>query len=235
MTTTRCVQNFSRRRALIVSEDARATERLDDSLIRLGMQVVYVPAVEGSVTMSIDDLETDRDVLFLDGDLGVQLEMPRHAGIKLSMIPVVGMVGIEAPGRLGHLFACGATAFIKKPVHVGTVYSTLFMAINEYNQKLAWNRQQQEQEERRKQRRYVIKAVVLLMQQHALTDERAYEWLRRQSMCAQVSVEEMARRIVVQDPRCNGAMQFSRVAGACRSNARHVSAGQGIYSIQESS
>lgn len=222
MRPVRCVQNFNHRRALIVSENFRALDRLGDSLSRLGMSVLHLAPENGEVVMDKDNLQTERDVLFLDGDLGIKVDVPRYPGLDLSMIPVVGMVGIEAPSRLGRLFSYGATAFIKKPVHAGTVFFSLFMAVNEYNQQLAWNLNLLEQNQRRRQRRYVIKAVLLLMKWHGLTDEGAYEWLRQQSMCAQTSVEEFAKQLVEQAARQPQAMQPGRGAMVGQENALSI-------------
>lgn len=200
MNALRCVKNFNHRRALIVSEDLRATERLDDCLIRLGVGVEYVAAQEGRIRLDAVDLCSERDVLFLDGDLNTDVSVPNYPETTVSLIPVVGMVGIEAPGRLGRLFAHGATAFIKKPIHVGTVFSNLFMAVNEHNQRLAWCQAKQEFDAKRRMRRYVIKAVVLVMEEQSLTDDLAYEWLRKKSMYAQMSIEDLSKRFV--ESRC---------------------------------
>lgn len=196
MTAIRCVQNFSQRRALIVSDDYRALGRLDDYLIRLGLSVQYLPFDGGTVDLNVFGVAPNADVLFLDGDLGSAVFVPRYPESELPIVPVVGMVGIEAPSRLGALFANGATAFIKKPIHVGSVFSSLFMAVNAHKQRVALLEKSQDLQSRRNMRRFVIKAIVLLMEQLRIDDERAYILLRERSMDAQSSVEEYCKQFV---------------------------------------
>jgi len=191
------IQNFSRRRALIVSSDERATERLDTSLVRIGVQVEYADIRCDCVDLSAYKLSTDKDVLFLDGDLNTSIQIPRHSHTDIVLIPVIGMVGIEAPSRLNRLHTYGATAFIKKPVHAGTVFFNLSLAVNRHQQILNLSLEIQDHLVRRRLRRYVIKAILLVMEQHKLSDEQAYEWLRKQSMDHQMSLEELAKQLVL--------------------------------------
>ena len=106
------------------------------------------------------------------------------------------MVGIEAPSRLGKLYLHGATAFIKKPIHVGSVFSTLFMAVNDYERRVSYESTLRSHEDRRRQRRFVVKAVILLMQRYRFSDQEAYEWLRQQSMQTRVSIEDFCQNLV---------------------------------------
>lgn len=196
MTVVRCIQNFNRRRALIVSEDPRALGRLDDYLIRLGVRVQHLDIHNSSVDLTTAGVVPDDDVLFLDGDLNCDICVPTYPDSEVSIVPVIGMVGIEAPSRLGTLFAHGATAFIKKPIHVGTVFSSLFMAINSHVQQQSCLKRIESMEQRRHLRRYVVKAVILLMKHYSVDDEAAYSLLRTQSMRAQSSIENFSKRLV---------------------------------------
>src|SRR5207253_1014039 len=82
---------------------------------------------------------------------------------RLPPVPVIGLVGVEAPSRLKALVNLGATSFLRKPVHGGAVYTSLFMGINQFLLRAEMYERLQDLEERRRGRRAVIRAVILLM------------------------------------------------------------------------
>lgn len=193
------IQNFNGRRALIICDDSNATTRLDTSLMRMGICTEYVQVQHNHICLSEYQLCSDRDLLFLDGDLNTSISIPSIEGTHVPMIPVVGMVGIEAPSRLSRLLAHGATAFIKKPIHVGSVFFNLFIAINNHQQSVRLSVDINKHKVRHSMRRYVFKAILLIMEHQGIDDESAYEWLRRKSMDAQTPLEELSRIIVESD------------------------------------
>lgn len=208
MNAPRFVQNFKNRRAIVVSRDSRALEALDQMLMKLGLSVSYVPLNGDRAALEAGDLDGERDILLVDGDLNSPLDLPVSAVSETTVAPIVGLVGIEAPSRLKGLFQLGATAILRKPVHGAIVYSALVLAVN------AYQRQQQMEasillhEERRRQRRSVIKAIIEIMRIHGVDDDAAYNLLRRESMKARQSVEAFSEHFVQQMDR--SAQQRSR-------------------------
>lgn len=198
------IQNFARRQATIITADQRLLPSLQNTLAKLGVQIRLVSSQ--TTTLLFDDYPIDRnvDVLFLDGDLSGNVNIPRFCETALPLIPVIGMVGSEAPSRLGRLMNNGATTFIKKPIYADAVFSTLFMAINTHHEKTQLAQRIHTLEERRHARRYVIKAVTLVMQQFSVDDEEAYNLLRRHSMNEQCSIEHYAQQLVQQHERTLG-------------------------------
>ena len=98
MTEPRIIQNFLGYRAFVVSEAPADITQLDTSLAKLGLGVSY-PAVEGgTVRLGEEVLASDQSVLFVDADLNLTVEGLGQE--RLPRIPVIGLIGVEAPSRL---------------------------------------------------------------------------------------------------------------------------------------
>jgi AmiR/NasT family two-component response regulator len=198
MRSNRYVQNFRQRRALILSRDARAIEAISTMVARLGMSVEALSPEDCSLPLLPTGAEAQRDVLFLDGDLNVLPEAGQSGtggGMQIHF-PVVGLVGIEAPSRLRSLMQFGATAFLSKPVHSGSVFSALYLAVNTFETMAGLRLSVEELEHRRRYRRHVIKAVTLVMKSHSLDDEGAFALLRKEAMRARLSLEAYCEGVV---------------------------------------
>ena len=197
MSPARFVQNFSQCRALLVSRDSRALEALEATLPKLGLTVMTLALVEDEVALPLDDLDPERDILFVDGDLHRPLQWPQGPG-AVPPVPVVGIVGVEAPSRLKALIQIGATAFVPKPVHGATLYSALVLGVNAFARRQRMLSEIAEHEQRRRQRRHVVKAVVGIVAAEHVSDDIAYERLRRESMRLRISVETLSEMLVQQ-------------------------------------
>lgn len=196
MNTASFINNFNHKRALIISDDFSAVGTLGESLKRMGVGIEYISPSSKKIDLSKHGLCVDNDVLFLDGDLNINIEIPFCSDRGQALIPIIGMVGIEAPSRLNRLFSYGATAFIKKPIHTGTVFFNLYLAVNTYNKLTTLTEQLNDYKERRRNRRYVIKAMLILMNELKISDDEAYQRLRKESMNSQTSLETYSKRIV---------------------------------------
>ncbi len=188
MSGGRLIQNLRGGRALIVAEQGDATAGLIAMLGRLGMTPLFV--LPNSPDLNPARLDAERDVLLVDGDLSAGLALPLSPLAQLPPVPVIGLVGIEAPSRLRSLMTLGATAFLRKPVHHGSIYTALFLCVNEYRCRLLLERQLQELHHRRARRRFVIKAVLGVMRRTDVDEDAAYDALRRESMRARQSIED---------------------------------------------
>lgn len=196
MSSSRYVQNFRQRRALLLSNDPRAIETVSTMVTRLGMALEPLCAVPSEFRPVLEKVDAQRDVLFLDGDLNLFPESVQVVENELPQIPVVGLVGIEAPSRLRSLMQFGATAFLSKPVHSGAVFSALYLAVNTFEQKADLRLSIEELERRRRYRRHVIKAVTMVMKSHSLDDEGAFALLRKEAMRARLSLEAYCEGVV---------------------------------------
>ncbi len=197
MAAPRYIQNFSRRQAILVSDDQRVGTTLSPILSRLGLTMGQRMTANTQIEWAPADLDPERDIILVDGDLPRMPIVPRAAsGETTPLVPVVGLVGVEAPSRLKTLLQVGATAFLAKPIHGGAVYSALYLAVNEHARKTGMINAIQMHEQRRNQRRFVVKAVLLVMRERDCDDEAAFAHLRNRSMHARVSVEQYCQYVV---------------------------------------
>lgn len=188
--TPRLLQNFKGGRALIVTARSGSETALESTLAKLGVTSEYPPIIDGKAHIDPGSLQADRDILFIDGDLEGAVTLEVDPGSRLPPVPVIGMVGVEAPSRLKALVNLGATSFLRKPVHGGAVYASLFMGINQFLLRSEMNGRLQDLESRRRGRRSVVRSIILLMQQDGLDEDNAYSQLRRDSMRARLSLEQ---------------------------------------------
>lgn len=187
MKQPRVTQNFRDFRASIITSDSRTTTTLQTVLPRLGLTVDAIHE-----TLPFEPAPGPR-VVFIDGDLalpsaGEEPEMPAECAI-------VGLIGSEAPSRLRGLVSLGALAFLTKPVHSGSVYSALFLAVNSFNRSMAMQAQIDDLKQRRKGRAHVLRAVTEMVLREGIGPDQAYDRLRRSAMHARQSVEDFCEAL----------------------------------------
>ena len=186
--TFRLLQNFKGGRAIIVAKSSGREVTLETTLSKLGVSSEYPDIVGGRVQIDAASLQVERDILFIDGDLESAVAIEVDPASRLPPVPVIGLVGVEAPSRLKALVNLGATSFLRKPVHAGAVYTSLFMGINQFLLRSEVYGRLHDLEERRRSRRALVRAVICLMQS-GLDEDAAYSQLRRESMRARQSLE----------------------------------------------
>ncbi|RYY15725.1 MAG: ANTAR domain-containing protein [Alphaproteobacteria bacterium] len=199
MIPPRTIKNFCGFRGLWLGPSGAAATMLAGTMERLGA------AFEVHDELVLDELSVERDICFVDGD---SLFDPASlcAPGRHPRIPVIGVVGSEAPSRLKALSDVGATALLRKPIHPSTVYSALFLATNNHARLARLVHRIAEQDRRHGGRRFVIKAVVKLIQEQGLCDEQAFALLRRESMRLRIGIEEYAKNFC-----SNASPQESRI------------------------
>lgn len=190
MSEPRIIQNFIGYRATIATEQPAAVDQLEDMLAKLGISCAIAGIADGK--LQIDP--GDKDVLFIDSDLNVAVE----TGVlePSRCLPVIGIIGVEAPSRLRSLMQLGATATLRKPVHRATVYSALFVGINEFRRRRYLADRLEEHERRRLLRKSLVKAVLMVMQRSGIDHAAAYDHLRRESMRSRQSIEEFCASFI---------------------------------------
>ena len=133
------------------------------------------------------------DFVFFDVDLGFDEQFPWAPGE--APMPIIALIGSEAPGRIEWALSHNADAQLLKPVGNSGVYSALLIA----RQSFAARRQLADEiatlQARVAERQTIVRAVAALSSQ-GIDDERAYAQLRSLAMGWQVNLEEAARRVV---------------------------------------
>ncbi|HUN95820.1 MAG TPA: ANTAR domain-containing protein [Bradyrhizobium sp.] len=185
----RLLQNFKGGRALVVAKCARSEIALETTLAKLGVATEHCEIVDGRAQIDLNSLQPERDILFVDGDLEGAVAIEVDPASRLPPVPVIGLVGVEAPSRLKALVNLGATSFLRKPVHGGAVYTSLFMGINQFLLRSEMHERLRDLEGRRRGRRAVLRAVIWLMRESRLDEDAAYSQLRRESMRARQNLE----------------------------------------------
>ncbi len=184
MTTHRLIQNFRRSQGLLWASPELNADVLERTLLKLGVSLRRVESVSAS------DLDPDRDIVFVDADQPINPAPLLQPGANFSVAPVIGIVGVEAPSRLKLLAEAGATAILRKPIQAATVYSALFLGVNNHRQLKSAETRLAIGDRKRRGRRFLIKAVVTLVQARGLSDDDAYAELRRESMRRRLDLEE---------------------------------------------
>jgi AmiR/NasT family two-component response regulator len=195
MTEPRLLQNFSGGRAIVVTDRASSLDVLTTTLDRLGVTTSPADIVGSIADIDLATLQPDRNVVFVDGDISDGAALPLSAIGGLPPAPVIGLLGVSAPSRLKALMRTGATAFLRKPVHVAAVYPALFVGINEYRRHRHLETLLEDQERRRRSRRDVVKAIIRTMSQYGIDDDEAYDLLRRRSMSTRQTMEDLCKDV----------------------------------------
>jgi two-component system, response regulator / RNA-binding antiterminator len=147
------------------------------------------------------------DFVFFDVDLGFDEQFPWAPGE--APMPIIALIGSEAPGRIEWALSHNADAQLLKPVGNSGVYSALLIA----RQSFAARRQLADEiatlQARVAERQTIVRAVAALTSQ-GIDDERAYAQLRSLAMSWQVTLEEAARRVVAMTEQEGGVDQSHR-------------------------
>jgi AmiR/NasT family two-component response regulator len=193
MTTHRLIQNFRRSQGLLWASADFNADVLERTLLKLEVSLRRVEQVRAS------ELDPDRDIVFVDADQPINPAPLLQPGTSLSAAPVVGIVGVEAPSRLRLLAEAGATAILRKPIQASTVYSALFLGVNNHRRLKSAETRLAIVDRKRRGRRFLIKAVLALVQTRGLTDDDAYAELRRESMRRRFDLEEFCEALFQPD------------------------------------
>lgn len=110
-------------------------------------------------------------------------------------MPMIALIGSEAPGRIEWALSAGATAQLLKPVGDAGVYSALLIARNAYEARRSLNAEVADLRQKLGERQTVVRAVILLMGQTG-SEATAYAALRQAAMDAQITLEAAAARII---------------------------------------
>jgi len=133
------------------------------------------------------------DFVFFDVDLGFDEQFPWNAGE--APMPLIALIGSEAPGRIEWALSQKADAQLLKPVGTAGVYSALLIARQSYEARRRLADEIAALETRVAERQTIVRAVAALSAQ-GVDESRAYAQLRSLAMSWQVSLEQAARRIV---------------------------------------
>jgi AmiR/NasT family two-component response regulator len=191
--TRRLIQNFRGVNALVIHGEDRNRTVLTETLTRLGLKIhVADPSDAPAIRSALNEAE----IVVFDTDMAEAVALA-WAGERIA-VPVIAIVGLEAPGRLQRAFELEPSAVLYKPLRSTGIYSALFFATNEQRRRHELVLKMQLLEERRRHRRFVTRAIVDLMRDRGIDDEEAFRVLRKESMRRRLTIEEYAVQLAAE-------------------------------------
>jgi AmiR/NasT family two-component response regulator len=131
--------------------------------------------------------------VFFDADMGHDGMFPWAPG-KPPM-PMIALIGSEAPGRIEWALRAGAHAQLLKPVGDNGAYSALLIARDAFDAARALSAEVADLKRRLEERQTVVRAVTLLAAR-GKSEAEAYAQLRQMAMAWRITFEDAAARIV---------------------------------------
>jgi AmiR/NasT family two-component response regulator len=178
--------SFVGRRAIVL-------HRPDDGIKRLSRQMALL-GIETEVRWAPLESDFRTDLVLFDADQGWDGLFPWSG--RLAPMPLVALLGSEAPGRVAWAITHGAGAIVPKPIVASAVYPALVLACALHEERLAGQRRISILEERLRLRPMVQGAVRAVMAERGIDEEQAYRSMRRAAMRERVSLEQMAAAIL---------------------------------------
>ncbi|PWE55723.1 transcriptional antiterminator [Metarhizobium album] len=173
-------------RAIILHREHPSVDALKRQLELMHIRV-------STVWPQLDETDADADVVFFDADMGHDGQFPWPAGF--APMPMVALIGSEAPGRVEWALAQGSNAHLLKPIGSTGAYSALLIAAHAYQLSRSQADDIKTLEDRLRQRPAVVHAVLKLMQQNRSDEAGAWKRLRKIAMDWGMTVEEAAEAI----------------------------------------
>ncbi len=147
----------------------------------------------------IDCLNADCDVVFFDADMGHDGQFPWPS--SFAPMPMIALIGSEAPGRIEWALAQGSNAHLLKPIGSTGAYSALLIAAHAYQAARSQADDISVLEGRLRQRPLVVSAILKLMQQERIDEAGAWKRMRRIAMDLGMTIEDAADTICRDDRR----------------------------------
>lgn len=141
------------------------------------------------------------DYLFFDADLCHDEQFPWKPG--QAPMPMIALIGSEAPGRIEWALSQGAAAQLLKPVGAGGGYSALLIARQAFEARQNLAAEIADLRARLGERQTVVLAVMRLAAT-GRSEAEAYADLRVMAMARQETIEQAARRVVANTPEDGG-------------------------------
>ncbi|SDR56406.1 Two-component response regulator, AmiR/NasT family, consists of REC and RNA-binding antiterminator (ANTAR) domains [Rhizobiales bacterium GAS191] len=136
------------------------------------------------------------EAIFFDGDASLPSsklpEMSKSPEMFWTDVPLIALVGSEAPSRLEWILSLNISAFLIKPVRSVGVLTALAVASREFQLRKALRARIERLEERLQGRRFVVSAQLALMRDHGLSEADAFARLRRLAMEGRTTIEAIS-------------------------------------------
>lgn len=163
------------------------------TVVALTRQLTAIGLVVEDVWPDLPATALAADYVFFDTDMGHDAQFPWKPGA--APMPLIALIGSEAPGRIEWALSQGAAGQILKPVSDGGVYSALLIARRTFDARALLRVEIETLRDRLSKRQTVVQAVALLgLTEHG--EAHAYNRLRQLATAWRVTIEDAARRVV---------------------------------------
>lgn len=173
-------------RAVILHRPHPTVHALTRQLTAIGLEVTEAWPELGPEAIGAD-------YVFFDADMGHDGMFPWAAG--QPPMPMIALIGSEAPGRIEWSLRAGSHAQLLKPIGDNGAYSALLIARDAFDTQKSLSAEITDLKRRLDGRQTVVRAVTLLAAR-GKTEEEAYGQLRQMAMAWRISFEDAAARIV---------------------------------------
>ena len=144
-----------------------------------------------------DEVAATSDIVVLAVDHDSRAPLRRlFQGLGGSLPTVIGIVEYENPSILQLVLEIGAHAVIERPVRPFGLLTQLAIARSLWLQQQATGQRLQRLERKLAGMHKVQRARLILMASEAMSEEEAYQAIRRQAMSRRLSLEDMAAAII---------------------------------------
>ncbi|MDQ0455240.1 ANTAR domain-containing response regulator [Rhizobium paknamense] len=169
--------------AVILHRDHPSVEALRRQLELMHIRVSVV-------WPQLDSAHAEADVVFFDADMGHDGQFPWPAGF--APMPMIALIGSEAPGRIEWALAQGCNAHLLKPIGSTGAYSALLIASHAHQAERHQADDIRALENRLRQRPVVVHAILELLRQGARDEAAAWRQLRLLAMESGMTIEDAA-------------------------------------------
>lgn len=173
-------------RAIILHRPHPSVQALTRQLHAIGLQVSQSWPELGPEVLAAD-------YVFFDADMAHDGMFPWEPG--QPPVPMIALIGSEAPGRIEWTLKAGTHAQILKPVGDNGAYSALQIARDAFDAQKALSAEISDLRRRLEDRQTIVRAVTLLAAR-GKSEVDAYAQLRQMAMAWRISFEDAAARIV---------------------------------------
>ena len=180
------IPNLGGARAVFVHRPHPTVGALTRQLGAIGLSVeAHWPELPASGVLA--------DYIFFEADMGHDSQFPWKPGT--APMPMIALIGSEAPGRIEWALSHGADSHLVKPVANSGIYSALLIARQGFEARQRLADEVRGLKSRVADRQTIVRAVVALGS-GGVGEERAYAQLRALAMSWQTTIEEAARRVL---------------------------------------
>lgn len=134
------------------------------------------------------------NVVLIDADMGYDEQLPWQPGA--APMPVVTLIGSEAPGRIAWAMSQGADAHLLKPIGSAGLYSALVIACHSFARRKAMTAEIDALRMRLGSREVLAEATALLMVRDNISARAAFQKLRLAAMSARQPIEAAAAELI---------------------------------------